>query len=79
MSWDDDDDSSGSHWMSDFIRIGFGSVGYGSSDPEPMTAYGRLDRRLKDGDRRFERAELAVSEELTAALKRIAITSARPA
>ena len=74
MSWDDDSHGSDAfRYLSAFV--GFGSYGR----LKPMSAYGRVDARLKEGDSNFKRDEEAISEELTAALKRIAITSARAA
>lgn len=58
----------------------YGLVGYGSYGRlTPMSAYGRYTARLDRGDRDFKASNEEISEELTAALKRIAITSARPA
>lgn len=74
MSWSDDNDGYDPfRYLSAFVGLG----SYGRL--KPMTAYGRVDARLKEGDSNFKRDEEAISEELTAALKRIAITSAKPA
>lgn len=71
MSWDSDD------WMGKYARA-LGLTGFGSYGRlQPMTAYGRYTARLDRGDSDFKASNEEISDELTAALKRIAITSAR--
>lgn len=76
MSWDDYNEDAGSFgglWS--FLRVG----SFGSARLRPMTRYGRMTARLDSGDEDFKADGEQISEELVAALKRIAITSARPA
>jgi len=44
---------------------------------QPMSAFGRMDNRLKEADRMFATTGHAITEELTAALRRIQIASRR--
>lgn len=56
------------HWLD--------AIGYVGSI-KPMSAFGRMDNRLKEADRVFATTGHAITEELTAALRRIQIASRR--
>ncbi|MCA0196636.1 MAG: hypothetical protein LCH59_00790 [Proteobacteria bacterium] len=49
----------------------------GGRGPEPMTNAGRYLRQLERADLCFQRNDEAVSDEMTCALRRIQLTSAR--
>lgn len=51
--------------------------GFLSARPEPMTNAGRYLQQLEIGDSRFTCADEAVSDELSAGLRRIQITTAK--
>ena len=57
-----------SHWFDGISYVG--SI-------RPMSAFGRMDNRLKEADRMFATTGHAITEELTAALRRIQIASRR--
>lgn len=52
---------------------------FGAPRPEPTTNAGRYLRQLENGDRCFDRAGEAIDDEMTCALRRIQLTSAREA
>lgn len=74
MSWNDENSDPLDWGFGRFIGLGrvlsFGRL-------KPMTAFGRMDQRLRDGDYNFHQDEEHISDELLAALRRIQITSAR--
>lgn len=51
----------------------------GAPRPEPTTNAGRYLRQLENGDRCFRRVDESIEDELTCALRRIQLTSAREA